>query len=1012
MTRSKMTGRAWRRILALTFLAGGFALGPALAAPSAQDAALRHIEDFRAQGKVAEALAAYDAAIIAAEKADDRARVSKLAHDAAIFAMLLERHGEAEKRAHKALTAETSVSGAKSGNVAAILNTLAQILESQGRYEDAVAQATKAVAIAREAFGAEHPNVGATLSTLGKMQAASGGPATAEKTLLEAIKIEEKGLGRDHPAVAGSLNDLASLYRGQYRLTEAETLQKRVVAIAQKSYGENHPNHATALSALGRNYLDQARWDDATAVLMRALDIRRKVLGDKHNDTADTLSDLAWADMGRGDPKAAAAKFLRSLEMREAAATQNAEAVVKGLASLARARRDEALTSEGGRQKLFAEAEKQSLRAVGVAQKAGLDTRPWMASVLVGLGAAVLEQGHTAEAERLAERALGLTAMANLTRVAALRLRAEARLQQGKTALALTDARLATGILDDQRARAGLSSIRGEPALAVNGRETFEVGIRAAYAEYLRGRGTMTARAHYDGFDLAQRAASGVTAHAVWRMATQFAAREPKIAALLREQQALTLRLPAVEAQYVQLISSPDTTARKQAGAVVAQSERIRARLRQLDVDLRQSFALYAGLADPQPVNIMELQELLRDDEAIVQYVVTAYDGYVFAITKDAVMFEKLPVVEKLLSKDVATLRGQLDPSRWKVLPPAIAPFDRALAYRLYQQLWQPIAATVAGKTKVLVIGDRPLTSLPLAVLVTAPPTGGAEGDRNPQVLRDTPWLVKKHALITLPSASSLVALRTYATRTGGSEPFSGFGDPALGDPDDLRGARPRSLASYFRGVADAPEQARLAELSSLPTTAIELKALATASGGNAAKDLWLRERATETAVKRAALSRKRVVAFSTHGLMAGEVGQGEPGLVLTLPKKASPHDDGFLSASEIAALKLGAEWVILSACNTAAGDKPGAEGLSGLARAFFLAGAKSMLVSHWSVWDDASAALTTGTLERLKAKKAVDRAVALQQTQLALMADKKQPRFAHPAAWAPFVLVGETIEK
>jgi CHAT domain-containing protein len=191
-----------------------------------------------------------------------------------------------------------------------------------------------------------------------------------------------------------------------------------------------------------------------------------------------------------------------------------------------------------------------------------------------------------------------------------------------------------------------------------------------------------------------------------------------------------------------------------------------------------------------------------------------------------------------------------------------------------------------------------------------------------------------------------------------------------------------------------------------------ELTALAKAAGGDVAKDLWLRQRATETAIKQANLSSKRIVAFSTHGLMAGEIGQGEPGLVLTLPKKQTALDDGYLAASEVAELKLASEWVILSACNTAAGDKPGAEGLSGLSRAFFMAGAKSMLVSHWSVWDDASAAITTGTLARLKEKKAPNRAVALQQSMLALMADERAPRFAHPAAWAPFVLVGETVER
>jgi CHAT domain-containing protein len=989
----------------------------------AQDAALAHIENLRAQGKVSEALAAYDAAIVAAEKAGERARVSKLAHDAAIFAMLLERYDVAEKRARRALAVEITVTGARSGNVAAILNTLAQILESQGRSAEAVAEATKAVAIAREAFGAEHPNVGATLSTLGKVQAAGGDAAAAEATFQSAIKIEEKGLGSDHPAVAGSLNDLAALYRGQYRLEEAERLQKRVVGIALKAYGENHPNHATALSALGRNYLDQARWDDANAVLTRALDIQRRVMGDKHNDTADTWSDLAWAEMGREDFKAAQGKFVRSLEVREAAATRNDEAAAKGLSSLARALRAAAEGSRGGRLQLMAEAEKQSRRAVAVAEKAGLAKRPWMATVLVGLGDAVLAQGRAAEAEKLAEYALGLTQLGNLSRAAGLRLRAEARLQQGKVDLALTDADLSAGIFKDLRTRAGLASMRGEAALAINDRDSYVVGLRAASA--VQAQNTSLYKPEREkGFDFAQRAASGVTAHAVWRMAARFAAKNDRIAKLLREQQALILRLPEVEAQYVRLISSSDATARREATKRAFESTAIRDRLRQLDTDLYGGFGPYASLADPQPVTISGLQgggttegdgevppALLQPDEAVVQFVVTEQDGFVFAVSREKIVFEKLHIVDAIMREDIAKLRQQLDPAYWNVLPPNISAFDRALAYRLYQQIWKPIEGVVAGKAKVFVVADGPLTSLPLSVLVTAPPAGGAEGDRNPQVLRDTPWLVKRHALITLPSISSLGALRYFAARTGGTEPFSGFGDPALGDPDDQRGgARRRGVASFFRGAS--PDPARLAELGSLPATAGELKTLAAASGGDAAKDLWLGARATETAVKRAALSRKRVVAFSTHGLMAGEIGQGEPGLVMTLPKKASALDDGFLGASEIAHLKLGAEWVVLSACNTAAGDRPGAAGLSGLSRAFFLAGAKSMLVSHWSVWDDASAALTTGTLARLKAKQAPDRAQALRQAQLALMADKNQPRFAHPAAWAPFVLVGEAIEK
>ena len=135
---------------------------------------------------------------------------------------------------------------------------------------------------------------------------------------------------------------------------------------------------------------------------------------------------------------------------------------------------------------------------------------------------------------------------------------------------------------------------------------------------------------------------------------------------------------------------------------------------------------------------------------------------------------------------------------------------------------------------------------------------------------------------------------------------------------------------------------------------------------------------------------------------------KAEPALLLTPPQTATAEDDGLLTASEIAQLKLDAEWVVLSACNTAAGesDKPGAEALSGLARAFFYAGARALLVSHWAVNSDATVKLITKAFEELKADPRIGRAEALRRSTLALIAAGEG--YAHPANWAPFVVVGE----
>jgi CHAT domain-containing protein len=196
-----------------------------------------------------------------------------------------------------------------------------------------------------------------------------------------------------------------------------------------------------------------------------------------------------------------------------------------------------------------------------------------------------------------------------------------------------------------------------------------------------------------------------------------------------------------------------------------------------------------------------------------------------------------------------------------------------------------------------------------------------------------------------------------------------------------------------------------------LPETADELCAVARDLGAEPS-EMRLGARATEREIKalseRGTLAQYRIVHFATHGALAGQLsGTTEPGLILTPPKMATSEDDGYLSASEIAALRLDADWVILSACNTAAGGATGAEALSGLARAFFYAQARALLVSHWEVYSDATVKLIVSAVGAISRDSKVGRAEALRRAMLALI-DKGEPKEAHPAYWAPFVVVGE----
>jgi CHAT domain-containing protein len=566
-------------------------------------------------------------------------------------------------------------------------------------------------------------------------------------------------------------------------------------------------------------------------------------------------------------------------------------------------------------------------------------------------------------------------------------------------------------------------------------------------------------------FQAAQQATLSVAAIAVGQMSARLAKGGGPLAPLVRERQDLAAEAEQLDQQFagsvVQVNQGRDVAADKQRRG---RMDAVDARLAEIDKRLAREFPDYATLANIEPATIAQIQARLGPNEALVMMAATPQLGnpmtaatatvdthqpaetYVWAITRTDARFRQADITGGSGLLDVDALRCGLDDSNWdaratarqhcvELLPGAapnagLPPFDLARAHALYRALFGPVDDVIAGK-QLLIVPTGPFTTLPFEVLVTQKPATAIPANGNYQGVK---WLGRERAITVLPSAASLGELRERARPSAAGKPFLGFGDPLL-EGDAARAAQARQKQACTGGggrngaarvvqvglpASEDLFRGKLANVEALrrqmplPETTDELCAVAQQLGAQT-DDVVLGARMTESAIKqlsaKGSLQSYRMLHFATHGLLAGETdyfakGTAEPSLLFTPPADPSEADDGLLTASEIAQLRLDADWVVMSACNTAAGGAHSSEALSGLARAFFYAGARSLLVSHWAVNSDAAVAITTGAVSAMKADPSIGRAEALRRALVAVM--DKGGAYAHPATWAPFVLVGD----
>jgi tetratricopeptide (TPR) repeat protein len=1008
------------------------------------DALNARVEELHTSGKFGEAASIAERVVKLAEHryGPDHPQVAQSLEKLASLYYRQGRHIEAEPLFRRALLVAEKALGASHLEVGTLLNNFAVLLHTQGRYDDAEPLFKRALSIREQALGPDHRHVGTTLNNLAVLYAVGGRHAEAEAAYRRSLAIRERASGPEDPSVGESLNNLAMLFESQGRYDDAEPLLLRSLAIRQKAMGPIQPgmafgpashDFAVTFNNLAGLYHTRGRYTEAEQAFKVVASLLEMVLGPSHSDVATALNNIAEVLRAQGRHGDAEPVFKRALSIWEGALGPAHPLVAVALDNLG-------LVHQA--QRSYADADRSYGRSLGIREKAYGSDHPDVGQSLNNLAVLAFIQRDWSRAADYWRRSTSLIVRRAQRGAFARPGRVRSEVERSSHqfwSLAKSIHRLPLGhpsadaMRMDEGFRAAQWAIASKAAQALT-----QMAARGA-----RGDPMLAAvvRERQDLIDEWHRRDAARTA----------AVAQPPDKRDFTAETANVERLAAIDARIADIdrrleIQYPDYASLASPAPLS---------IEEVQAYLREGEALVLFLDTPELEPVSEETFIWIVTKTATRWVRSdlgsmglAREVAALRCGLDAAAWDGPGVDRCAKALDIASakLPGSSEP----------LPFDHTRAHGLYMGLFGGVQDLIRGK-HLLIVPSGPLTQLPFQVLVTegVRPSGfdsvplpsiredavqheaGAKASDLKGLIsnhRAVAWLARAHAVTVLPAATSLKALRRIGGPSTAPRPMIGFGNPLLDGP----GTRYDGPASLARAKQRCPETharratvpavrhagapgldtrggfADLAQIKMqvpLPETADELCAVAHDMKAHA-QDIRLGARATEREVKRLStsgeLAQYRLVHFATHGALAGELdGKREPGLILTPPGTASEEDDGYLSASEIAGLKLDADWVVLSACNTAAGAAKSAEALSGLARAFIYAQARALLVSHWAVDSDATVKLVTGATREIVRDAKVGRAEAMQRAMLMLI-DKGAREEAHPSYWAPFVVVGE----
>ena len=758
-----------------------------------------------------------------------------------------------------------------------------------------------------------------------------------------------------------ALSNLGAALDAAGRLEESLAAQEKAVAWGIEHAPKASPAFLVALNNYGVDLRNSGRFSEAEVLLRESVDLFARYQPGSLNQRATALSNLATTldYMGRG--LEAEALWMQALKWFEQAPAGNFTAPVDTLRFAAES------ASQRGDSQL---ALKRAQAAVRYAEAHLKPDNQAIPQARLHLAAIMAESGQTKEALVLADAAIP-GVIASLPEDSLRRMSLELAYSRVVGA--------AKGPVAGVAAARPVFERMAEKLVATDANARQRIRYRSLVLSSFHVLARMAIEA--GDTELAFRVMQLISISEITTAEAQSFARratsDPKVAErLFAYQQAATVRQSLDRRRNVAQGANPVELAA--INASIVEADRVLA---------AREHALSAVLPDfdrrTQPVvtDLASFRSRLTADQVVIIPIMASRGGMTVAITREGMTAAPAAPTTKIHAL-VRRIRGSID--EFRANGPT-ARFDHAAARSLYDALFAPsLQAILKSHHELMYAPSGVLAELPPGLL-EAP--GGSSAK--------PAWLARSHAVTVLtglvgrnpgPLGSEHVVAPDLA--------FLGVGDPVLSAAQQ---PAPRQIAVRSGRV----ELGRLSTLPPLPGAAIELRQLGAAFGADKSV-LLAGPKATKEQVMAQPLDRFRVIAFATHGLAPSESGRaGEAALVLS----SDGQEPTLLTASEIAQWKLNADWVILSACNSAAGSEPGAPQLSGLASAFVRAGARNLLVSSWPLRDDAATRLTVATLREAAAGHS--RAEALRRAMMDLADDPAVTGASHPAVWAAFSLVG-----